>query len=108
MNTLKKFASAAVVAGLIALPAAAASPETQALYKAKCTACHGADGMASAIGKKIGARDFTMPEVMKQKDGELVVITTNGKNKMPAFKDKLKEAEIRDLVEYVKELVKKK
>jgi len=108
MNKLYKFAITASIVGVLSISAVAASPETQSLYKAKCAACHGADGNASTIGKKLGARDFSMPDVMKQKDAELIEITTKGKNKMPAFKEKLKEAEIKDLVGYLREMCKKK
>jgi mono/diheme cytochrome c family protein len=107
MTTFRKLTITAVVFGLFATSAFAATPETQSLYKSKCASCHGADGNASAIGKKLGARDFSMPEVMKQKDAELIEITAKGKNKMPAFKEKLKEAEIKDLVAYLREMGKK-
>jgi len=113
MNQFKKLTMIAMVAGILTLQCFAASPETQSLYKAKCKACHGEDGVATAIGKKLGARDFSMPEVMKLTDAELTASVTNGVKKdgkptMPAFKDKLKEAEIKDMVAYVRELGKKK
>ena len=113
MNRFKKLTFIMIVTGAITPFLLAASPETQSLYKAKCKACHGEDGNASAIGKKLGARDFSMPEVMKMTDVELTASITNGKNTagkvtMVAFKDKLKEVEIKDLVAYVRELGKKK
>jgi len=108
MNSCKRIVLTVTVFGVFTFSAFAASPETQSLYKAKCAACHGADGTGSVIGKKNGARDFAMPEVMKQSDAEMIDITTKGKNKMPAFKDKLKDTEIKDLVAYVRELGKKK
>jgi cytochrome c6 len=79
------------------------------LYKAKCTACHGADGKGDIpVGKKIGVRDFALPEVHKETDPELIEIITNGKNKMPAYGKGLKDTQIKDLVAYVRELGNKK
>ncbi|MEO5936642.1 MAG: hypothetical protein ABIP81_05465, partial [Terriglobales bacterium] len=45
---------------LLGLPALAQDPDPQfvALYKSKCAACHGVDGKATAIGKKMNTRDF--------------------------------------------------
>jgi cytochrome c6 len=108
MNRCKKLALIAMTAGALIPAVFAASPETQSLYKAKCNGCHGPDGRGTTIGKKIGARDFSMPEVMKMSETEMVESVTKGKNKMPPFKDKLKEAEIKELVAYVREIGKKK
>jgi len=108
MKQFTKVALIALTAGVLTPAVFAASPETTSLYKAKCNACHGPDGAGTPIGKKIGARDFTMPEIMKMTDAQLTESITKGKNKMPAFKDKLKEAEIKDLVAYIHELGKKK
>ena len=108
MNKLKFIITVVVILAFVTLPAFAGTPETAALYKAKCAACHGPDGTGSAIGKKIGARDFSSPDVLKLTDAQLLDSVTKGKNKMPAFKDKLKESEIKDLVAFVKEMAKKK
>lgn len=79
------------------------------LYKSKtCVACHGADGKGETpMGKKMNARDFHSADVQKMTDQELFDSTKNGKNKMPAYKDKLSDAQIKELVQYVRELGKK-
>jgi hypothetical protein len=41
------------------------------LFKSKCAACHGADGTGSAMGKKMGAHDFTTADVQKMSDAQL-------------------------------------
>ena len=86
------------------------SPFAQAqgadLYKAKCVACHGADGTGSAMGKKMGAHDFTSAEVQKMSDAEITDVISNGKNKMPKYADKLKPEEIKGLVAYIRTLKK--
>jgi len=86
------------------------SPSAQAqgadLFKAKCAACHGADGTGSAMGKKMGAHDFTSADVQKMSDAELTDVITNGKNKMPKYGDKLKPEEVKGLVAYIRTLKK--
>ncbi len=86
-----------------------AQTDAASTFKAKCAPCHGADGKGDTpAGQKLGAHDFTSPEVAKMTDAELIEITKHGKNKMPAYADKLSDAEIKDLVAYVRQLGKKK
>ena len=81
-----------------------ADQKTQDLYKSKCQGCHGADGKATAIGKKLGAKDFQDPDVAKMSEDDLEKTTKEGKNKMPAYKGKLTDKQIDELVKYIKEL----
>ena len=81
-----------------------ADQKTQDLYKLKCQGCHGVDGKATAIGKKLGAKDFQDPDVAKMSEDELEKITKDGKNKMPAYKGKLTDQQIDDLVKYIKQM----
>jgi len=87
----------------LALPARA-QDASAATYKAKCAACHGPDGSASAMGKKLGARDFHSAEVQKMSDAELSDIIATGKNKMPAYSKSLKADDIKGLVAYIHSL----
>ncbi|MGC2673372.1 MAG: cytochrome c [Candidatus Acidiferrum sp.] len=88
---------------------ASAQGDAASLYKAKCALCHAADGSGNtAVGKKLGARDFASPEVSKETDEQLVEITAKGKNKMPGYEKSLKDAEIKGLVAFIRELGKKK
>jgi cytochrome c6 len=97
-----------LVVGVVGLcTASAVAQDAAATYKAKCAMCHGADGKGSAIGLKMGARDLTSPDVQKQTDAQLVETITKGKNKMPAYEGKLKDAEIKDLVAFIRSLAKK-
>jgi|ERR1700691_3202589 cytochrome c6 len=75
------------------------------LFKSKCAGCHAADGTGSAMGKKMGAHDFTTADVQKMSDAELTDIITNGKNKMPKY-GSLKPEDIKGLVAYIRTLKK--
>ncbi|HMH05497.1 MAG TPA: cytochrome c [Terriglobales bacterium] len=78
------------------------------LYKAKCSACHGADGKGdTAMGKKMGLRDFASPEVQKKSDDDLTTIISDGKDKMPSYKKSLKPEQIKEVVDYIRSLAKK-
>jgi mono/diheme cytochrome c family protein len=93
---------------LLCVPAMRAQGTAEATYKAKCAGCHGPDGAGTTpAGKAMKVRDFHSPEVQKETDADLTGIITNGKDKMPKYADKLKEAEIKDLVAYVRALGKK-
>jgi cytochrome c6 len=97
-----------IIAGLSVWSTLAVA-DAAANYKTKCAMCHGADGKGETpAGKKMGAHDFASPEVQKAADAELITITTKGKNKMPAYEKKLSDAEIKDLVTYVRQLAKGK
>jgi cytochrome c1 len=66
------------------------------------------DGVgATAVGKATKARDFCSDEVKKESDDEWTQIVVKGKNKMPAYDKKLTEAEIKDVVAYIRGLCKK-
>lgn len=79
-----------------------------AIYKAKCASCHGADGKGqSPMGKKMNLRDLGSPEVQKQTDKELYDWTAVGKGKMPGYKDKLSDEEIKALVAHMRAFAKK-
>lgn len=74
-----------------------------------CAKCHGADGKGQTkAGKKLNVKDYTSAKVQADmKDDEMIKttangVTENGKEKMKAYKDELSEAEIKDLVAYIR------
>lgn len=96
--------------GLVALCAAPAHAQStgETLFKSKCAMCHGPDGKGQVpMGKTLHARDLTSDEVQKQSDAELAEVITKGKNKMPAYGEKLSKVQIAELVAYIRELAKK-
>ena len=78
------------------------------IYKAKCAACHGADGKGTAAGKKMGAQEFSSPAVQKMSDAEIVDFIENGgpqKKATHAFANKgVSAADAAKLAAYVKTL----
>jgi len=89
---------------------AKADDKSAALFKEKCAACHGPDGSGNTpAGKAMGAPDLRSDEVQKETDAQLIDATANGKGKkMPAYKGKLTDDQIKQLVGYIRELAKKK
>jgi cytochrome c6 len=102
---LKMLTVATAFAVVLTLSLSAHSQDASALFKSKCAACHGADGAGSAMGKKLGAHDFTTDEVQKMSDAQLADTITNGKNKMPKYAS-LKPEEVKGLVAYIRTLKK--
>ena len=87
---------------------ASAQGAGETVYKAKCASCHGPDGAgATPAGKATKARDFCSEDVKKETDEEWTAIIVKGKNKMPAYDKKVTEAEIKDVVAYIRGLCKK-
>src|ERR1700683_4122327 len=94
----KVFTIAIAFAVVLSIPPSVGAQDTAALYKSKCAGCHGADGAGSAMGKKMGAHEFTSDE-------DLTSVITNGRNKMPKY-GSLKPEEIKGLVAYIRALKK--
>jgi cytochrome c6 len=88
-----------ILFALAALSLAGAAHADAALFQSKCAACHGKDGKPSAVGQKMGAKDLT---TVKESEKEIAATITNGKGKMPAYKDKLTDAQIESLAKYIK------
>jgi cytochrome c6 len=77
-------------------------------YKAKCMMCHAADGSGNTpAGKSMGAIPFKSAAVISASDADLIAATTNGKGKMPAYKGKLSDADIKATITYIHTLQKK-
>jgi mono/diheme cytochrome c family protein len=107
LTMVKQFAGTCLIT-LLAAGTASFAQDGAATYKSKCQMCHGATGMADTpAGKSTKARSFSDPEVMKMSDEELINVTTNGHNKMPAYKGKLTDAQIKDVIAYIHTLQKK-
>jgi mono/diheme cytochrome c family protein len=96
-------------AAALTLPVSVASADAAANYKKRCASCHGADGSGNTrMGKKTGARDYRDPAVQKSfSDAEAVAaikdgVKKDGKEKMKGYSDKYSDAEIKELVQYIR------
>ncbi len=77
----------------------------EATYKSKCASCHGATGMAdSGAGKAMKVKPANDPEVKALSEADMVKVTTDGKGKMPAYKGKLTDAQIKEAVDFYRSL----
>jgi cytochrome c6 len=91
----------------LALPPMAAAQSAADLYKSKCQACHGPGGMPSeGMAKSMGMKPLGASDVQAMSDADLTAAITNGKGKMPAFKGKLTDPQIKELVGYIRTLKK--
>ena len=76
-------------------------------YKAKCAMCHGATGTGNS-GMKVPP--FKSPDSVKATDAVLFAAIKNGTGtgmiKMPAYAGKLTDAQIKDVVTYIRTLQK--
>jgi mono/diheme cytochrome c family protein len=86
----------------LVIPSTAFAESAADIYKAKCAMCHGADGSKSMMGSK----PLSGADVQNMSDADLTAVITNGKGKMPAYKGKLTDAEISDMVKYIRTLKK--
>ena len=97
------------LAAIILLSGAMGFAQTsgEATYKAKCQSCHGAQGVPNpGIAKAMGVKPVTDPSVKSMSEAQMITDTTNGQGKMPAFKGKLSDAEIKASVDYFRGLAK--
>ncbi len=91
---------------LVAMPALAQA-DGAATFKGKCTMCHGADGSGdTAMGKKVAAADLRDAKVQSKADDELISTVIKGKNKMPAFEEKLSPEQIKAVIAFIRTLKK--
>ena len=74
-------------------------------YAKHCEACHGPEGVGGLVkveDKQIKVASLKAPGVVRHTDEQLAKAITNGEEEMPAFKDKMTQAEIQDLVRFVR------
>ncbi|HTQ31654.1 MAG TPA: c-type cytochrome [Opitutaceae bacterium] len=94
----------------LALPASLAfAAEAKDNWAENCSRCHGADGSGQTkIGKKLGVKDYTSADVQaKMTDDDMLKTilqgaTIDGKQKMPAYAEKLSADDAKALVGYIR------
>lgn len=78
--------------------------DARALFDENCATCHGKDGRAKTFhGRLVGAQNFTDTKWQDtSSDAEIIHAIKTGPKVMPAFENKLSEAEIEALDAYVR------
>ncbi|HYJ89259.1 MAG TPA: cytochrome c [Pyrinomonadaceae bacterium] len=102
-TTNKSLPTAAPSPAASVTPLVFASPRTN--FEKHCVACHGQDGEGGTItvdNKTLNVPSLTKGHALTHKDEELAKQITNGKDEMPAFKDKLSPTEIFALVNFIR------
>jgi cytochrome c6 len=102
MKQNSRVAILTLLSACLAVPAIA-QQTGEATYKAKCAMCHGADGLGNTpVGKNMKVRSFRSPEDIKATDADLVKQTKDGVGKMQGYAGKLNDAQIQDVVTYIR------
>ncbi len=95
---------------ILFLCGAARADDSASVYKTKCASCHAPDGSGNTpVGKALKVLDLGSADVQKQSDAQLTDSIVNGKDsgKMPAYKGKLTDDQVKGLVAYIRSLAKK-
>jgi mono/diheme cytochrome c family protein len=74
-------------------------------YQKNCEGCHGETGEGGLVkveNKQIKVPSLKADHAKKHTDEQITKMITNGEEQMPSFKEKLKPAEITELVKYVR------
>ncbi len=106
---IRKFQSHAALAAMILMAGVTSFAQSSGadVYKAKCQSCHGAEGAPNpGIAKTMGVKPVGDPSVKSLSEATMIADTTNGKGKMPAFKGKLTDPQIKASVDYFRSLAK--
>lgn len=78
-----------------------------ATFKAKCVACHGADGAGNTTaGKAMKVPDLTSAAAQGKTDAQLLGVIAKGKGKMQGYEKSLGADKCKELVAYVRTLKK--
>jgi cytochrome c6 len=99
------FAGFLCLSGFAAVAQTEAGPSTaETTFKANCVMCHGVDGAGSVFGKRLNVPDLRSKEVQSMPSDALAKIIATGKNNMPAFGTRLDNAQIQNLIKYIRHL----
>ena len=99
----KSIRSQVVLALVVAMTGAVGFAQaSEATYKAKCQSCHGSTGTPNAGMAKM--MNIKAASEYKSSEKDQIDAVADGKAKMPAFKGKLTDAEIKGAVVYFRTL----
>lgn len=100
---MKLTMKASLLASALLIAAPAAYGDAAEIFNKNCASCHGKDGAGqTTMGKKQKVKNYTTAEGQKWTDEEGVKAILEGAGKMKGFKDKVSDAEAKDLVKYIR------
>ena len=96
--------NASMLSAALLIAAPAAFGDGAEVYTKNCASCHGKDGKGeTTMGKKAKVKDYTDAKVQASfTDAEALKVILEGKEKMKAYKDKVTEAEAKEVVAYIR------
>jgi mono/diheme cytochrome c family protein len=113
-NTANHSGNSATTSSTAASPTATVDQLATAreLYVKNCANCHREDGSGGKVtvdGKELDPEDLTKHKIVAFSDEKILRIINNGieDEGMPAYKDKLSEAEMREVVRYLRTAIQK-
>jgi len=78
------------------------------IFRAKCSVCHGVDGGGQTEnGKKLKVPDLRSEKVQNLSDEQMLDSVMNGKGYMPPMGKKYSEDQLKQVIVYVRALVRK-
>ena len=91
-------------------PSATATPDAfanaRAIYARDCQECHGPEGKGGRVklddGSQLRVPSFREGHALRHPNSEFVKQIMNGGDGMPAYKDKLSQAEVDQMVSYIR------
>ena len=79
----------------------------ETVFKSKCVLCHGSDGTGNTpLGKQLQAANLRSKDVQSKTNAELHKVIHDGQTNMPAFAEQLTDAQIDQVIKYVRTLCK--
>ncbi|MEI6607545.1 MAG: cytochrome c [Verrucomicrobiota bacterium] len=96
--------NASMLSAALLIAAPAAFGDGAEVYTKNCASCHGKDGKGeTTMGKKAKVKDYTDAKVQASfTDAEALKVILEGKEKMKGYKDKVTEAEAKEVVAYIR------
>jgi len=87
-----------------AMAMAQAPEKGAAAFKENCVLCHGDNGGGTDMGKVLKVKDLRSKEVQDESNEALAKTVREGKNNMPPFKSRLSDAQVDELIGYIRHL----
>jgi cytochrome c6 len=97
---MNRFAVSVFAFALLTVAAAARAEGASALFQKKCATCHGMDGKGQTkMGERMGIKDLAASGGSAE---EMEKVISDGRGKMPAFKGRISDDEIKSVAAFVK------